>query len=411
MKKFAIKKIPIEIIIFILITICIERLMYLVDNNTFRILGLFNIDDFSLLLYVFLFIIVFIKYFRFPKTRYCHKFLVIFPLVLAFTSSYMGMKVYDQPFMLGFRPQRFFILTYLLYFPIKRMISCNLKNKFYIKKVLIGIGTIELFLFIMQYFLIDKVIYLYVRVSSRFGDVRLPIESFLLLLLPFVLINEIFNKKNTMRNYFLLGLNLFYIVVVVKTRMIMIGMLVTLSILLFIYKKGADKIVVVLILILCGIVGVNSSIGKGYLQSLSREYISQDNNSLVRKNAQKFYINETSKTPLLGRGFVNTKWNNATYLSMYDNGYYFNDNGIIGFYYLYGIIGLIWVMFALITVIRDGYLEFKKSKNYYFIGYSINAIIICITFFTWYFQQGALYLLLTLVILETEIEFKYIKEY
>ena len=400
MKSLKIKKVPIEIVIFTLIVICIERFMYLVNNNTFKVIGLFNIDDFSLMLYILLFITVYIKYFRFKRKKYRYKFIVIFPIILAITSSYMGLKVYNQPFILGFIPQRFFILTYLLYFPIKKMIDCNKKNIDYIKNVLIYIGTIELVLFIAQYFLIDKVVYLFVRISSRFGETRLPIESFLLLILPFILINEIFNKRNIKRNYFLLGLNLFYIVFVIKTRMVILGIVCTLSLLIFVYKKGSNKILVILLLIVFAIIGVNTDIGKSYLRSVSKEYRHNDVNSLVRKEAQTFYIIETSKSPLLGRGFVNTKWSNATKISMYDKGYYFNDNGIIGFYYLYGLSGVLWVGNVFFIIFSHGCKIVKKNGNYYFLAYAINSIIICITFFTWYFQQGALYLLFTLVLID-----------
>lgn len=400
-KTVKIKKIPLEILILLGIVFCIEHFMYLVNESTFKLAGLFSIDDFSIILYILLYIVVFIKYIKFKKTKYLFKWIMIFPIILAITSSYMGLKVYNQPFMLGFRPQRFFILTYLLYFPLKRMIHCNKKNIEYIKRILIGIGFLELILYITQYFLINKVVFLNMRISTRFGETRLPFESFLLLFLPFIFLNEILNKKNSKLNYFLLGLNLFYLIFVVKTRMVMLGVLSTLSVLIIIYKKGVKKIGVIVLLLFSLLIGINTPIGQSYINSLNSEYRDKDPNAQIRLEAQNFYITETAKTPFLGRGFVNTLFYDAVKISGYVKGYYFNDNGIIGFYYLYGLIGVMWVLIIFIKIFVKGYF-LQKQRNYFYLGYVINSFIICITFFTWYFQHGAFYLVIILTLMEKE---------
>ena len=352
--KIGIKKIPIEIMIFTLILICIEKVMYLVDDKIFKIAGILNLDDFSLLLSIALFVVVFLKYIKFPKSKYEQKFIIFFPIILAIVSSYMGKKVYGQPFMFGFRPQRFFILTSLLYFPLKRMIECDSQNITRIKNLLISLGTIELILYIFQYLLINKVVFLSMRVSSRFGEVRLPFESLLLLLYPFIVLNELLNKRNVKRNSILLALSFIYIVVVLKTRMVMFGMVGVITFLILIYRSGASKkIYIIFLLLIVGIIGVNTSIGQSYIQSISSENRSIDPNTLIRKEAQEFYITETAKSPITGRGYVNILYNDAVIISKYNKGYYFNDNGIIGFYYLYGLIGIGWLLIMFFKLYRN----------------------------------------------------------
>lgn len=313
----------------------------------------------------------------------------------------MGTKVYGQPFMLGFRPQRFFIMTYLLYFPLIRMIYCNRNNVEYVKKVFINFGIIELILYITQYFLISKKIFLYMRVSERFGEIRLPFDSILLVILPFIILNEIINKNNIKRNYIILALNLFFIIFVSKTRMIIAGISIAMAIILFFYNKGSKKVLTIILMIFGIMIGVNTEIGKTYLNSISKEYRLKDSNTLIREEAQKFYISETSKSPILGRGFVNITFNNAVIISKYNKGYYFNDNGLIGFYYLYGIIGVLWIMALFLIILKKSYFLYKKN-NYSYLGYSLYTVITSYTLLTCYNQTGAFFIVILLVSLDSE---------
>lgn len=400
-KKISIKKFPIEVIIFMIILFFIEHCMYLIDIGTVRILGKINIDDFTLVLYLIFFCVVFIKYHRFPRKRYKSKIIIISTFFIALTSSFMGTKVYGQPFMLGFRPQRFFIMTYLLYFPLIRMIYCNRNNVEYVKKVFINFGIIELILYITQYFLISKKIFLYMRVSERFGEIRLPFDSILLVILPFIILNEIINKNNIKRNYIILALNLFFIIFVSKTRMIIAGISIAMAIILFFYNKGSKKVLTIILMIFGIMIGVNTEIGKTYLNSISKEYRLKDSNTLIREEAQKFYISETSKSPILGRGFVNITFNNAVIISKYNKGYYFNDNGLIGFYYLYGIIGVLWIMALFLIILKKSYFLYKKN-NYSYLGYSLYTVITSYTLLTCYNQTGAFFIVILLVSLDSE---------
>lgn len=401
--KIGIKKIPIEIMIFTLILICIEKVMYLVDDKIFKIAGILNLDDFSLLLSIALFVVVFLKYIKFPKSKYEQKFIIFFPIILAIVSSYMGKKVYGQPFMFGFRPQRFFILTSLLYFPLKRMIECDSQNITRIKNLLISLGTIELILYIFQYLLINKVVFLSMRVSSRFGEVRLPFESLLLLLYPFIILNELLNKRNVKRNSILLALSFIYIVVVLKTRMVMFGMVGVITFLILIYRSGASKkIYIIFLLLIVGIIGVNTSIGQSYIQSISSENRSIDPNTLIRKEAQEFYITETAKSPITGRGYVNILYNDAVIISKYNKGYYFNDNGIIGFYYLYGLIGIGWLLIMFFKLSKLSWRAYKNKSEYWYLGYSIYLVVTSFTLLNCYIQSGAFYIIIILAFLEID---------
>lgn len=401
--KIGIKKIPIEIMIFTLILICIEKVMYLVDDKIFKIAGILNLDDFSLLLSIALFVVVFLKYIKFPQSKYEQKFIIFFPIILAIVSSYMGKKVYGQPFMFGFRPQRFFILTSLLYFPLKRMIECDSQNITRIKNLLISLGTIELILYIFQYLLINKVVFLSMRVSSRFGEVRLPFESLLLLLYPFIVLNELLNKRNVKRNSILLALSFIYIVVVLKTRMVMFGMVGVITFLILIYRSGASKkIYIIFLLFIVGIIGVNTSIGQSYIQSISSENRSIDPNTLIRKEAQKFYITETAKSPITGRGYVNILYNDAVIISKYNKGYYFNDNGIIGFYYLYGLIGIGWLLIMFFKLSKLSWKAYKNKGEYWYLGYSIYLVVTSFTLLNCYIQSGAFYIIIILAFLEID---------
>lgn len=402
-RNIRIKKVPFEIILFTIIVLITENFMYLVDLKKIKIPGSFNIQDINIVVYLVFFILVYIKYIRFKRYRYMQCYLILLPIILVITSSIKANEVYGQPLMLGIRPQRFFILTYLLYFPLKRMFECNKKSIEYVKKILIGIGTIELFLYIAQYLLINKVIFLSMRVSQRFGEVRLPFESLLLLLFPFIIINELLNKRNIRRNFILLALSFFYIVVVLKTRMVMISMVSVVTFLILIYKSGINKKVIsIFLLIIVGVIAVNTEIGQSYIQSISSENRAVDPNSLIRKEAQKFYITETAKSPITGRGYVNILYKNSVVMSRYDKGYYFNDNGIIGFYYLYGAIGVMWLIIFFIYMLKKGYYLYKKKNNYCYLGYSIYNIITCITMLYCYAQNGAFYLTVILVILQYE---------
>ena len=79
------------------------------------------------------------------KSRYW--FNVASIVILIITSSYAALKSYNQPFLLGVRPQRMQLVYYFTYFAFYRLISYNKVELKSIKKSIYVIGILEIVIF------------------------------------------------------------------------------------------------------------------------------------------------------------------------------------------------------------------------------------------------------------------------
>ena len=77
-----------------------------------------------------------------------------------------------------------------------------------------------------------------------------------------------------------------------------------------------------------------------------------------------------------------------------------NDNGLIGFEYMYGLIGVLWFIYLIIQMGIDSLKMYFRKNNYSILGYLIFCLAIVTNIMHLYWFTGALYNGMILGILE-----------
>lgn len=221
----------------------------------------------------------------------------------------------------------------------------------------------------------------------RFGQVRLSEGGFFISLGIIISIGKMVNKK--IKNYkvkllyistILLGG--IYLILVSKTRGMIFSISITIILMLIITVKGiVNKLKVIAVIGLIGLVFVNSPIYQQYLDLSQVEKGSTD----TRVEEVTYYLNETIQSPLFGTGIINATNPNDYAFNVVrgPNGSYFQDDvGIIGFANEFGMLGLIWYIWIIVSCFRILVEQFK-DKSIFAIPENIGIFIfICLTSIT-----------------------------
>lgn len=371
------KKDKIVISLIIGIIVLCENLFYLIDEQMLKLPGAFNIDDIALLLAFIIFVYVYmIKGYGVIKIISGFDILILLIPALIIISSYKAYEVYGQPILLGIRPQRFMFL-YFLYFPLIISFWKNRENFKTIKEIIILLGVLVSFLYIIQYLIFENVQFLYVKSSIRFSEIRLHFESFIVYLSYFFILDRILEEFR-LKYLIFIFLELVFLAVVIKGRLSLIGVILS-TIIAIVLKKTSNKHVIIYITLWIIIIGLSTpnSIVKEYIDSVVFEITNNEGNYEVRNNGKEFYKQtlKSNNNFILGNGFINTTYPQAVYQSGYAQHYYVADNGLIGIVFEYGIIGGAWTILLYIIMFQRSFKLFKLSNDISYLAFSLYLII------------------------------------
>lgn len=278
------------------------------------------------------------------KNKYIFTYEVLFVLVLAVTSSLQANFLHGQSLVQGLLPQRFMIIGFLFYYVLVKYINSKRDALDAIKRMFAILGYMELFLYIIQYFLIDKIQFLQMSYSYRLGEVRMNIGS---VAVPFVVlmsVDKIYKrKKASCSDVFSIAAGFFYSFVVTKTRIVLVGYIIALIGGYLVWSKGGKKKFYVFFALLALVLFLSQTeLFRYLLDGLNNIDMSAQTRTLGRE----YYLTRIKEHPLLGAGYLNMK--NATAMkysgmnSISIGGIYWVDLGIYGLTFFFGGIGLIW---------------------------------------------------------------------
>lgn len=394
------KKYDFETIVFIIIFALAENLLYLVDYSSFT-LGPFRYDDMAMIIYVIFGIYLMIKYRNENAPKFRYKFVCIFTIILVLTSSFTSWRLYGQSIVKGISPQRGFIISYLMYFIMAKYFLSNKENYYKFEKAMYLVGTCELILYTIQYLLGPGRLFLYIVPSDRFGEMRLMFAANLLYIFVFVILNNLLNGRNIKKNVFLFVFICLYFVIVAKTRIVVLAVGVSVAILFIIWRKNIFlKFSIIFITLGLSIILMRMPLFGNYLKLLDSNVRHSDATYMIRIQGKEYYKTEIKKSPILGRGYPNEKYKKAMKATMLDKGYALNDNGLIGFEYMYGLIGVLWFIYLIIQMGIDSLKMYFRKNNYSILGYLIFCLAIVTNIMHLYWFTGALYNGMILGILE-----------
>ncbi len=346
--------------------------LYLLDADTFRTSDIAVVLEIAFILYVA------IKGGYKGQSRY--KILMLLPVALMLTSSISAYLHYGQPLLYGIRAQRAWISAMLMYFPLSGLLRNEKITIEHIVKILDRIIFAYMLLVIIQFFLGTKIVFLHLSIGNRFGSVRLYISTTFVLLMYFIHLYKIIEKRNArFFDALIVGCVVFIYLFVAKSRMGLAALILATAFAVFSARFSGRKLIFICIGLFGAAIFMISPYGQMVFDSMFGS-TAQDAGTAIRDVGRIFYIEQTLSTKLyalFGSGYANLDWQPTVIATRYLDGIYYNDNGIIGLFFYYGFAMVAWTIAVHIKVMKDAW----KSNTREVFMYLISSLIGVYTLF------------------------------
>ena len=383
--------------VFIILVVGCENCFYLVDTNSVNVKGTFNYTDIFMSLGILWGLCIMLKYKKCSSPKYRFKYFVIFVVVMAIISSFRSEVLYGQPFYLGLRPQRFWIVWSLLYFPLSKLMHLKVITYNNLEKMFYALGTIELVIYYLQYILADQIVFLHVSQGLRYGDPRFYYEVVLLNILLFICLCNLFNKKAHLKNTLYVIAILLFNMMVSKMRLTSLALVLSICFGIIIWRKARGlKFVYILLAIVVGVFISNLPIIKDTVSAL----MGGDKNLNIRDVGRQLYFSQLSLSPLLGRGYINELNYAAKSTAGFNQNIYLVDNGIFAFAYMYGLIGIGWFLLLWQKLYTMALRVLIKANIYVFLLFMLYITIVLQNELQWYWGNRSILFIIFICMLE-----------
>lgn len=338
--------------------------------------------------------------------------LFVMPVVMSIISSVVSSVKFGQSFMDGFLAQRFFWFPFLLYFPLNKAILNGRLTLNRVNDIISKIAFVEILIVFFQCILYNYVRFSLIEFVGTFRGGswtnRLYFNAPIVIYALFLWISNILRQRHTRTSVIGVAMSIAVLFVFGKTRMQMLGVMIVLAYIILKCKMSTKKkILLIMASFLAGLILACSSIFD-FIISIFAETVSGTGTALIRNEGRELYINALKKSPLVGFGYPHQNCYAAIEAAGINRRIYLVDNGIFGWGYVYGLIGVIWFLvfhikpFILANNNKDS--RFLAISSYYL--YNL-VIIISLVYLNQYFIWCTLMVLLSLfanVLKNTEVD-------
>lgn len=362
-----------------------ENCFYLFEDDIYKDIGLVIVLAWSLW--------TMIKFKNKKNPPFRFGMCILFTLVLMLTSSLQSRLLYNQSILLGIRPQRYWITWAMTYFPIRKLMYLDYITFDDLKGLLYKIGILELILYTGQYLLAENIVFLHVHSYSTYSTSRFYFSNILLCLVLFMRLNDIFNKQNVKRNMFFIAWIILDIIQIGKMRMTFIAVSTAILFGIIMWRRGGNYKILSVFVIAIGVVLVSGSeVVQSILPALNGT--GRSDTLEIREIGRNFYLDVIKNHPILGGGYINTQWRPAYIASRQSEGITWVDNGIFGFMYFYGGIGLAWVIALFGKTLSLGRWVKNNMNEYVYLLTPVYWLVAMVSEAHWYFISFMVFVLL-----------------
>lgn len=396
--------------IILIFVFFMENCFYLIDTSKINISGKFAYSDIWLIIYCIIFFLQFIKYLR-AKCTYEFIWPILILCVMTIVAATQEMQLTGQSFNLGLRPQRNYIVILLSYFPLRKLFDKGKINVDCLLNSLMIMGTVSAIIYILQKVMYNQVAFLNVMMNTRNGSLRMYIDSSLIHVAGIVALYYfcIYFKPKYIIVYLL---DLLYIFWISQGRMELMAFLFASAVGVAVARNmDAKKLTILMAALGAVIVFLSTPYADDLwnaIQTAGTASVEQGNTMAIRYMGRELYFNQllqSPKTLLLGCGFPNELFSPAASKAGFYNHIYLNDNGIFGFAYIYGLIGIIAIILVVFKLIKIIVPVIKKNST----------IIIVLMFFLmqfvasynvtfWYWKADGTFLLVIMLCVAEQLK-------
>ena len=406
-------------IIYIILAflVLMDKCFYLIDTDAIHVTGSFAYSDIWLVFFALFFFWQFVKYIRIRDAiKYKEKYLIVALCLLVFISAYQQMKLTGQNLNLGVRPQRNYLLILFSYFPIRKLFALKKIDPEEVIQGLMKLGTFAAAVYILQKLMYPNVQFIYAAMNYRNGTLRMYIDTSIVQLAGMAAMYY-FCKNFKLKYLVFYIINFIDIFWVGQGRLEIISFISASAIGVVLAKRLNTKR---LLIVVAGIVAVFVFLNTPFADSFWDAVLSagtartdQGNTMAIRYIGRELYfkqLGETISALLFGCGYPNSLYAPAANKAGFNININLNDNGIFGFTYIYGLVGLAVLITLFIRLFIKSVYVFKKTNNNFYIMYLSMLLLLAYNIIMWYWYAcGTFILIIMICLLEEEV--KRIKEF
>lgn len=317
---------------------------------------------------------------------------VLFVPVLIFFSAVAAKLHYNQSILSGILTQRGWLCCSLLYFPLNYLV----KNKYLTLERLFELIRVVVFfeciVMLFQYIIGPNHYFLAVRYTERYDSIRIIIDPIYMLAMIIYSTQEIFKRKKVKLNLITIALIFSYILLVNKGRqefIVFIGAVV-MSLLTAQIQRKYKLIIVIAVFIFIIFFIQQSELLASIVSILTGHSI--DGTYQVRLRSRAFYLSTMQKNPtsyFFGYGMQNTNIDHSMVATGANNGFLITDNGIYGFFFSYGLVGLCWYLYSTVLQVKRAIQLYKYKHNAMFLIYVARNIALFSTVVLFFYSMSS----------------------
>lgn len=383
-------------------------LLLFLTNNAFSMIDtskkivVISFSDF-VFLYCAAYIVYYYSRYRVDYIQGYFSWMVVLVPVIIVINSCAAYINYGQSVKSGILTQRYWLVAIMTYFPLHSQIIRKKITYEQIVRLLYGITIVYIILCDVQYLIGIEHRFMFMQYSYRYGDLRLHSALGTAgIILPIALFN-ILKGKNRVFNTCVLALVFHHVLVVNKTRSILLSHLFILALVIVLSDvKKRYKVVTIIIGALAALYYLkDSTILTDIIEILF--YQKQDATFNVRVDGHTFYretMRANKLSYLFGFGYPNTSKQASLAATGYTRGYLLADNGIYGFLFCYGAMGLIWYLYYMVKRFKLSWKTWKEIGDPTFLVLTIQSIAFFANDTSYYYAMAPVMTIFKLILNE-----------
>jgi len=320
-------------------------------------------------------------------------------IAVVFASGVVASSLFGQSMVLTLIRNRRIIAAIILFYAI----VAALKNRLITRRDFITILFIQIFAEIivdlLQFAAADNAVIAYYDIGERYESVRVRAAYLLPLIGGYIALSSFIRGRCRLFYAFFVSFAVILLAVICKHRAPTIWILLTAGVAYLLWKKNLNKKIILGLLIL--IIAVPLIYRLPIVQDAITTAMSQDgriNSLIIRNRAREYYFERLQYSPWLGFGEPYQTVTEASLAVGIYYGFIREDNGVFGFMYAHGIVGVIWLVFLFAGIIKRSALVYRRKTEYSFLLYYIYEICNLYMGMHWYYDyQYPFFLMLALL--------------
>ncbi|MCD8011875.1 MAG: hypothetical protein LUG99_01605 [Lachnospiraceae bacterium] len=324
-------------------------------------------------------------------------------LGIAIMAAIRSNQLYGQSIVSGLLPQRTFVAGMLLSVSVSMLLREQVISRDEITDIICKIGKLQIMICALQYVVGESYVFMDVSYSvGRFSTLRLYCATAFVLFLLFQSLSNILNHRRGIDILWLV-LSVAFIAFITQSRLELIAVIAAILCTILTMRSDSNtKIGYVIVGIIALAIFLNTEFAQSTIDSIMTQTADEDD---IRAVGKALLVSGILQSPLIGRGYINSTNANAA-ASLYAYNEYggirkvgLNDNGIYSLTYLFGFIGLAWIVILFLKILKNSWQVMRQKNIYTWFMFWIYFIVVSPNITNWYFEEATCFVFMIFIAL------------